>query len=122
VLEPAWWPVQRSLHAVGDGGGPAVADGGEDSGEHLRDGSRYSPGRLLFDVDLGTYVNMVGLMSGGLGDEVDGLAEADRPGAGEGVDLAVVAVLDERGGGDLRDVARPSPPGYVSTGACAARK
>ncbi|MCW2939174.1 MAG: hypothetical protein JWN00_2159 [Actinomycetia bacterium] len=59
---------------------------------------------LAFDEDLGVDVEVTDRAPGGLADEVCRLTEADRPRAGQLVDLAAVAVFGQRRRGDLGDV------------------
>ncbi|MDW6062508.1 hypothetical protein SAZ11_36350 [Streptomyces sp. FXJ1.4098] len=92
--------------AVGDRGGPAVADGRQDAdaGAAAYDGGLDAGGGAAFDERLRGDVDVADRAPGGFADEVGGLAEADRPRAGELVGLAAVAVVGQRRHGDLGDV------------------
>ncbi|MFE7113070.1 hypothetical protein ACFU98_43070 [Streptomyces sp. NPDC057575] len=105
VLEVTAPAAEGLRDAVGDRCGPAVADGRQDADAGAAyDGGLDAGGGAAFDERLQGDVDVADRAPDGFADEVGGLAEADRPRAGELVDLAAVAVVGQRQHGDLGDV------------------
>ena len=104
VPEVARGAAERALDAVGESRVAAVEDLGEQVAQQRDDvGGDAMAGELLGEVRVGDR-READVPAGGVGDLADRVGEREQPRPGQLVELPGVAVLRERGDGDVGDV------------------